>query len=141
VRSIHTQKGDCTRVAAGHVVLPTSTSHISKEVLFHAVDKICNDARTNPVIKQMLDNFIRNLIKGVYFSQNNGKHSELISEPGDLIGLILTQGRFTGKIKKNADFRFRNTSSEQGDSNSNIIELHGLNLPTFFGESHDLISL
>jgi len=72
LRGIHTQESDCTGVATGHVVLPTSTSPISKEVLFHAVDKICNAARPNSVIIHMLDNFIRNLIKGVYLSQNNG---------------------------------------------------------------------
>jgi len=57
VRSVYTQKSDCTGLTTGHVVFSTSTTPVSKEVLFHAVNRICNASRTNPVIKQMLDNF------------------------------------------------------------------------------------
>jgi len=141
VRSIRTQRDDCTRLTSGHFVLSISTSPVSKEVLFHVIDKKFNAAKTNSVIKQMLDNFIRNIIKGIYFSQNNGKHSELMSEHGDLIKLILTHDRFTGKPKKSADCRFEGISSERGDSTPKIIEIDGLNLPTFFGEPDDLTNI
>jgi len=75
----------------------------------------------------MLDNFVRNLIKGTYASQNNGKHSELVSEHGDLIRLILMHDRFTGKPKRNADCRFEDVSSERGDLTLKTIELDTFN--------------
>jgi len=68
------------------------SSPISKEVLFRVVDNNCNAARNNDAIKQMLNNVVRCL--GVYTSQKNVKHSELVSEHGDLIKLILTGNRF-----------------------------------------------
>jgi len=61
-----------------------------------------------------------------------------VSEHGDLIRLILTHDRFTGKPKKNADCRFEDISSEHGDLTAKIIELDGLNLVTLFGETDDL---
>jgi len=109
VRSVSILSGDCARLTSGHVVLPISTSTVSKKVLFNVIYTICNAAKTNSVIKQLLDNFVRNLIKGIYSSQNNGKHSELVSEHGDLIRIILTHDRFTGKLKRNADCRFEET--------------------------------
>jgi len=137
VRSVNIQRNDCARLTSGHVVFPISTSPVSKEVLFHVIDKICNAAKTNSIIEQMLDNFIRNSIKDTYFSQNNGKHSDLVSEHGDFIRLILTHDRFTGKPKKSADCRFEDILSERGDLIPKIIELDGLNLPTLFGKTED----
>jgi len=83
----------------------------------------------------MLDNFVRNLIKGVYASQGSGNHYELVSEHGDLIRLILTHDRFTVKPKKNAYCRVKDISSEHGDLIPRVIELDTFNLPTVFGES------
>jgi len=46
VRSVSILRDDCARLTSGHVVLPISTSPVSKEVLFHEIDKICNAAKT-----------------------------------------------------------------------------------------------
>jgi len=57
VRSV--QRDDYARVTPGRVVLSTATSHVSKEVLFHVIGKICNAEKNNEIIRQMFDNFVR----------------------------------------------------------------------------------
>jgi len=44
VKSIHTQRGDCTRLTTDSVVLPYFSCAISKEVLFQVLDKLCETA-------------------------------------------------------------------------------------------------
>jgi len=85
----------------------------------------------------MIDNFVRNLIKVVYARLRNGKHSELVSEHGDLIRLILIRDRFVEPPKKNADCRFEDISFERGDSIPKVTELDTFNLLTLFGETDD----
>jgi len=123
------------------VVLPTATNPVSKEVLFHVIDNICKAAKNNEIIRQMFDNFIRSLIKGVYASQSNGKHSELVSEHGDLIKLILTGNRFLDQPKRNHDCRFEDISSERGDLIHNVTKLDTFNLLTLFGEPNNLTNI
>jgi len=72
-RSVYAQRNDCKRLTSDHVVLPSFTCAIPKEVLFLVLDKLCNTAKTNVVIKQMLDDFVKKVIKGSYSEQNNGK--------------------------------------------------------------------
>jgi len=109
------RRDDCAKLNTSRVVLPSVSSPISKEVLFHVFDKICNSARNNDTIKQLFNNFIRYLIKGVYARQRNGKHSELVSEHGDLIRGILTGNRFVDQPERNTDSRYEDIFSERGD--------------------------
>jgi len=76
---------------------------------------VCDAARSNDNIKQMLNNFVRWLFKGIYASQSNCKHSELMSEHGDLNKLILTGNRFVDQPKRINDSRCDDISSERGD--------------------------
>jgi len=64
VRSIYTQRNVCIRLTTGSVVLSNFTCTIPKEVLFQVLDKLCNTAKTNFVIKQLLDDFVNKLIAG-----------------------------------------------------------------------------
>jgi len=85
VTSIYTLKNDCTELASCHIVLTHFTCDIPKEVLFGVLDKICNVAETNHVVRLMLENFVKKLVKGIYVDQSNGKHSGHNSEQGDFV--------------------------------------------------------
>jgi len=89
----------------------------------------------------MLDNSFGNLNKGVYVSQRNGKHFELVSKHGDLIKLILTSNQFREPPKKNLDCRFEDISSERGDLIPNVSELDTFNLLTLFDEFDNLANV
>jgi len=82
----------------------------------------------------MLDTFVRGLIKGIYASQSNGKHFELVSEHGDLIKLILTGNIFVDQPERNNYTRCEDISSERSDLVPVIVELDTFNLLTIFGE-------
>jgi len=82
----------------------------------------------------MLDDFVRRLIKGMYANQSNGKHSEIVSEHGDVIRVILTRNRFADQPKRKNDSRCEDISSEHGDLILAIVELDTFNLLTLFGE-------
>jgi len=73
VRSVYSQRNDCARLTSEHVVLFYFTCHVSKEVLFCVIDKVCIAAKTNLVIRQMLHDFVRKLLRGSYSSERNGK--------------------------------------------------------------------
>jgi len=83
VRSVYTQRDDCTRLTTDHVVLPNFTCAIPKEVLFQVIDKLCNTAKTNVFIRQMLDDFVRKLIAGDYSIQSKGETPKCTSEQSD----------------------------------------------------------
>jgi len=130
-------KNDCTELASGRIVLPNFTCAIPKKVLFCVLDKICNAAETNHVVRLMLENFVNKLVKGIDVDQSNDKHSDRNHEQGDFVRLLPTHDSIVYKTKDNTDSRSKDISSEQGDSNNKIVELDGLNSPTLFGESED----
>jgi len=93
--------------------------------------------KTNHVVRLMLDNFVKKLIKGIYVDQSNGKHSVHNHEQGDFVRLILTHDSMMSKSQGNTGRMIDGVPPEQGDLNPRIIELNGLNLPTHFGEYED----
>jgi len=98
--SVHAQRDDCTRLTSGHVVLPNFTCAIPKEALFHVFDRVCNDAINNVVIRQLLDNFVQKVIKGIYTSHNDGKHTVFAPKQGDFVRLILTYDEIIGNPRE-----------------------------------------
>jgi len=95
VISIYAEKNACARLTTDHVVLPGFTCAISKEVLFQVLDKLCSTAKTNVVIRQMLDDFVGKLIAGNYSIQSKGENPDYASEQGDFVTLILTHDMIT----------------------------------------------
>jgi len=100
VRSVYTQRNDCTRLTTGSVVLPNFTCTIPKEVLFQVFEKLCNIAKTNVVIRQLLENVVNKLIAGNYSIQSKGEIPNYTSEQGDFIRLILTHDMITNSEPK-----------------------------------------
>jgi len=136
VRSVYTQQNDCTRLTTDSVILPNFFCTIPKEVLFHVLDKLCNTAKTNVVIKQMLDDFVAKLIAGKYSIQSKGDPPDHNSEQGDFLRILLTHDRYMNG--PNNTHKPLSRTHEQGDSSTQLYEINGFNLPTFFGESEDL---
>jgi len=99
VRSVYTQRDDSAKLTTDRVVLPNFTCAIPKEVLFQVLDKLCKTAKTNAVIKQMLDNFVRKLIAGNYSIQSKGENPNYASEQGDFFRLILTHDIVTYRLR------------------------------------------
>jgi len=137
VRSVYTQRNDCTRLTTAHFFLPNFTCAISKGVLFQFLDKLCNTAKINAVIKQMLDDFVRKLIAGNYFIQSKGETPSYAFEQGDFLRLILTHDMTTSSEFRR-DYKSKSMLHEQSDLAPQLVELDEFNLLTLFGESKDL---
>jgi len=140
VRSIHTLKSDCTELTSSPVILPHFICSIPKEVLFHVLDNVCNLAKTNCVFKTMLGNFVKKLLKGNY-DLKNSKIPEFKSEQGDFVRLIQTHDAIMSKTKENPGSHLNAIPYELGDSNFDVVELDGFNLPTLFSEIEDFTNV
>jgi len=89
VKSI--RRDDCARLTPSRAVPPPVSSHTSKEVSFHVIDKSnCDAFQSNDFLKHLFTNLVRCVIKGLYANQSNGNSSEMIAKHGDYIRLILT---------------------------------------------------
>jgi len=140
VRSVHTSKSDGTELISSSVILPHFICAIPKEVLLHALDSVCNLAKTNCSFRIMLISFVSKLIKGNY----NPKYSaspKFKYEQGDFVRLILTHDAIKSKPKKKPGGHLKTITYEHGDSNFDVVESDGFNLPTLFGEYEDFTNV
>jgi len=138
VRSIHTSKSDCTELASSPVILPHFVCSIPKEVLFRVLDNVCNLAKTNCILRSMLNSFVSKLIKGNYNPKNSAS-PEFKSERGDFVTLILTHDAIMFKPNEKSGSHLKAIPYEHGDSNFDVVESDGFNLPTLFGEDEDFL--
>jgi len=137
VGSIYAQRNNCVRLTADHVVFPSFTCAIPKEVLFQVLDKLCNTGKTNVVIRQMFNEFVWKLIAGNYSIQSKGEDPDFASEQSDFVRLVLTHDMVTSGKHKKDDCKSKVIPFDQGDLTPKLVELDGLNLPTLFGEFED----
>jgi len=136
VRSVYAQRNDCTRLTTDSFALPNFTCTIPKEVLFQVLNKLCNTAKTNFVIKQILDAFVNKLLAGKYTFQSKGEPPDHTFEQGYFLRILLAHDRTISGSNRNPKPQSR--THEQGDPGTQLCEIDGFNLPTLFGESEDL---
>jgi len=80
----------------------------------------------------MLNCFVKKLLKGNYDPKNSNK-PEYNSEQGDFVRLILTHDAILSKAKEKPVSHLKTMKYEHGDSNFDVVESDGFNLPTLFG--------
>jgi len=88
----------------------------------------------------MLDNFVKKLLKGNYDPKNSDS-PEFKSEQGDSVRLILTHDAIMYEPKENPVSHLKAIPYEHDDSNFDVVESDGFNLPTLFDEDEDLTNL
>jgi len=104
--------------------------------LFKVIDNLCEIAKTNVVIKRMLDNFVAKLITGKYFIRSKGDPPDHTSEQGDFLKILTAHDR--SKNRLNGASKTQHRDQEKKDSVTQLCDINGFNLPTLFGEPEDL---
>jgi len=88
----------------------------------------------------MLSSFVSKLLRGNYDPKNRDR-TEFKSEQGDCVRLIQTHNAIMSKPKKKPRSHLKIIPYEHGDSNFDVVESEGFNLPTLFGEDEDFTNV
>jgi len=84
VRSVYTSRNDCTELVFGSVILPHFLCAFPKEILFRVLDNVCDLAKTNYSFRNMLNLFVKKLLKGNY-DPSHSNRPEYNSEQCDFV--------------------------------------------------------